>query len=151
MFWQDVLLDRMFENETLAVALADVVGTPGQDVLIVDDIAAAQVNESVRVLCERTELPGDFPLKLSIFLRDRRLERLNPVSVLLRLCAELDCSCLISDDSEDPYTMLLIDGLGLQRRVSIDPDRYRLDEAYVLVPESESSPTASAPTVGLKR
>ena len=62
------------------------------------NLAEADVSERIRLLCERMSVQGDFSMRLSIYLRDSKLE-LEPKSIIRQFCGMLHCKCLISDSS----------------------------------------------------
>lgn len=108
MIWNDFLVDRNLSNDEVVATISQVFSVSSADVLVVDDIAEADVSERIRLLCERMSVQGDFSMRLSIYLRDSKLEQLEPKSIIRQFCGMLHCKCLISDSSVNPYSMLLV-------------------------------------------
>lgn len=134
MFWEDILVDRMLTSDEIKAAISNSFLIAMTEVLVVDDIADTIVTEQVRVLCEQIPTRGDFLMKLSIYLRDPSLERFDHKQVIGKLCNLLDCKCLISDNSDNPYSMLQIEGETSQRNIFLKPEL--LDEEEYVIDES---------------
>jgi hypothetical protein len=68
---------------------------------------------------------------LSIYVRDRSLkyERLPFVE---EFCERLQCSCLVSDSSPNPYSKMLVRGRGDTQAVYLDPERLDDHDEYVI-------------------
>jgi len=132
MIWEEVLIDRNLTDEEIITGISKVFSVSKTDILIVDDIAEIHVGERFRIVCERTLVKGDFPLKLSIYLYDAKLAQLNAKVIIGRFCDILHCKCLIPDNSSNPYSMLLIQGSNKQQIVLLDPIRLDEDEEYIL-------------------
>jgi hypothetical protein len=138
MLCEDLLLDRDVSTKALRRALAAMLSIPELSVQIVADVANATVADhgATRVLVERTSREGEFPLQLSLYLRDAALadslatpaERLARVQRLSQL---LGCSVLLSDDSLNPFSWLRIAPSGVVDAVALDPDRLDSDEFVV--------------------
>ncbi|MDQ3704917.1 MAG: hypothetical protein M3437_06805 [Chloroflexota bacterium] len=129
----DVIVARNLSDHELVAALPEVLLVTSNEVLVLDDIEEGEVGEHVKVLCVRTRIKGDFPIVLSIYLRDPALENVDREVVLSKFCSKLGCTCPISDDSMNPYSRLLIVGSEPPRPVFLDADRLDADEEeYVL-------------------
>ena len=128
MVWQDLLLDRWIDGPALGRALATVFDVEQQSVLVVDDVANLTLEVvGVKVLAERTRRGGQFPLQLSVYVRDeavwRRVQEFDEIVRLVReLCALLRSSCLITGDAQDPEEDFLIRPTGDLLRVTLDHD-----------------------------
>ena len=144
MIWQDILITRDVSERDVATALATVFGIRQEQVLVITDLVTftGEVTDDFLILCERRPTTGDFVLYLSIYLRDDPLERfveLNDDGTLIgRLCQIWSCSALMSDDSIDPYSWLLVRGPDDIQPVQIDSEILDDDDAWVLasVPEA---------------
>ena len=75
------------------------------------------------------KLKGDFFWKLSLYLRCLELDRypLQERNVFEKFCDLWKCQCLITDDSYNPYSMLLIKGSNQYHTVSMSPDNLDQD------------------------
>lgn len=132
MIWNDFLIDRNLSNDEVVATISQVFSVSPADVLVVDDIAEADVSESIRLLCERMSVQGDFSIRLSIYLRDSKLE-LEPNSIIRQFCGMLHCKCLISDSSVNPYSMLLVQESEDIQPVALDPERLDENEEYIII------------------
>jgi len=131
MFGEDILLGRALTNDEIVAALAAAFSVAGEDVTVVDGPIQGEVDADARIRCERFAVGGDFPTHLSVYLLDAALDVLDRMATVRHLCAELRTECLVSDDSVNPYTMLLVQAAGAERAVSLDPRRMDDDE-YVI-------------------
>lgn len=64
--WNDLLIDRNLSRDEVVAAISQVFSVSPADVLLVDDIAEAEVSEHIRLLCERMPVRGDFSMKLIV-------------------------------------------------------------------------------------
>ena len=139
MMWEDLILDRDVPTQALRRALAAALGIPEPSVQVVADVADTTPagDGATRLLVERTARDGDFPLQLSLYVRDAALaqsvaapaERLARVQ---RLCQLLGCTSLLADDSLNPFSWLSIAPSGAVDVVALDPDRFDRDEFKVI-------------------
>ena len=123
MTWNDLLVDRNLSKDEIRATISQVFSVSLIDVLVVDDIAETEVSEHIRVLCECLPAQGDFSMKLFIYVRDSKLAQLNPELIIKQFCCILHCKCLISDDSINPFTMLLVQESKDIQPVSLAPER----------------------------
>ena len=82
------------------------------------------------------QLGGDFPLQLSVYVRDpgllARIEAEDQrVAAVVRLCTSLECTALISDDSPSVVTGLRVGSSGELEAVTLDEDHLDRDEYVV--------------------
>lgn len=146
MVWQDLLLDRWIDEPALGRALATVFDVEQQRVLVVDDIADPTLAVAgAKVLAERTRRQGQFPLQLSVYVRDeaewRRIEEFDETVRLVReLCALLRSSCLITGGAQDPEEDFLIRPNGDVLRVTLD------DEEFTVVATEPFEAVAARPS-----
>lgn len=68
---------------------------------------------------------GDFPTSLEIRVVERGPD---PKSLAKALANILGCECLISDDSVNPFTWVLVSRDGAMTSVAVDPDALDSDE-----------------------
>ena len=132
MFWEDLLVDRHPTDDEIGTALAAAFAIPREDVAVVDGPIEDAVDANARILGERFVMAGDFPTRLSVYVRDATLERFDRMATVRRLCAELDAKCLVSDESVNPYTMILLTASGTEQAVALDPERVDDHDEYVL-------------------
>jgi hypothetical protein len=101
------------------------------DVLVVDERPETPIRDSIRILCQVQDVDGDFKQIISLYLKDATLSSLLTDETLGKFCNELDCDCLISDDSDNPYSMRLIQGKNDFKTVYLSPEFLEEDQ-YVL-------------------
>src|SRR5688572_15116065 len=116
MIWQEILITRDVSEQEIAAALASVFNFPQHRVLVVADLGtyAGTLTDDIGIRCERRPVAGDFVLHLSIYLRDADFEQFveahEDVVLVGRMCRIWDCAALVSDDSVNPYSWLLVRG-----------------------------------------
>lgn len=138
MIWQEFLVDRNLTENEIANAIAKLFLVPLTDVLVIDDIAETDVSERVRVLCERMSVEGDFSMRLSIYLRDSNLEQIDSTLKISQFCELLNCKCLVTNESVNPYQWWLVQGSQSWKLVYLDPKRLDENEEYILQKPCES-------------
>lgn len=142
MIWENVFVDRHLTAGEAAATLAKAFAVPVADVLVVPDVIAADVRPNARILVELAPARGDFPVLLTIYLRDPNLAARDRAATVGRLCEALGAACLVSDDSVNPFTMLLVRSATDRQLVGLDPDRLDADEyvvARTVAPDREAS------------
>lgn len=152
MIWQDILITRDVPEQEIAAALASVFNFPQHQVLVVADLGtyAGELTDDIGIRCERRPVGGDFVLSLSIYLRDADFEQFvaahDDVDLVGRMCRMWDCAALVSDDSIDPYSWLLVRGPDDIQPVQIDSEILDDDDAWVLA--SVPEPAGAHPSTG---
>ena len=132
MIWQDVLVDRSLTDHEIITTLAALFSISATEILVVPEIPSVPVSEHTRILCERVAMQGEFPLMLSIYLRDERLETQNRSAFLLQFCGRLHCRCFVGDDSSNPYSGELFQEFGLPEHVFLNAEKLDYDDEYIL-------------------
>jgi hypothetical protein len=132
MIWQEFLVDRNLTENEIANAIAQLFSIPLTDVLVVDDIVETDVSDRVRVLCERMSVEGDFSIRLSIYLRDSNLEQSDSTLKIGQFCELLNCQCLVSDESVNPYQWRLVQSSETWKLVYLDPKKLDENEEYII-------------------
>ncbi len=132
MIWQDVLVDRTLTDHEVIITLADLFSIASTEVLVVPEIPSVPVSEHTRIMCERTSMLGEFPLMLSIYLRDPRLELLDRSILLLQFCSKLRCRCFVGDDSLNPYSGVLFQEARPPEHVFLDAEKLDYSDEYII-------------------
>jgi hypothetical protein len=132
MIWQEFLVDRNLTENEIANAIAQLFSIALTDVLVVDDIVETDVSDRVRVLCERMSVEGDFSIRLSIYLRDSNLEQSDSTLKIGQFCELLNCQCLVSDESVNPYQWRLVQSSETWKLVYLDPKKLDENEEYII-------------------
>ena len=140
MVWQDFLFDRWIEGPSLGQALTIAFQVEPNRVLVVDEITPTLDVEGVALLAERTRRRGDFPLQLSVYVRDESVwQRVHPFGETVRLVKQLSrllgSSCLLSGDVDEPDSDILVRPSGEMLSVTLDEDRLDHEEFVVRAAE----------------
>lgn len=152
MIWEDILITRDVPEREIAAALATVFGIPEDRVLVIADLGTytGKVTDDIGIVCDRRPVAGDFVLHLSISLRDDEFEQFveaHEVGVLVgRMCRIWSCAALVSDDSVNPYSWLLVRGPDDIQPVHVDAETLDDTDAWVLA--SVPEPAGAHPSAG---
>jgi len=132
MIW-DLLVEGDVDVEAARVALAGALGVSEADVAVVASIEDAPPPRSGATVCERRHIGGQFPTLLSIYAHGRQQgTQQGALALTQRLAQLLGRRCLVSDESANPYSMLLVGPGEEVRAVEIDPGRLDHDGEYWL-------------------
>ncbi len=132
MYWHDILLSKKVSESEILAVFSDIFSISPQYILVAEDITKTNVGSQVKIAIERMSAKGDFPLRLAIYLYDSPLEQLDSYAIVGQLCEMLNCACLISGDSANPYLMLLVKGIGTYQPVYVDADHLNDGDEYVI-------------------
>ena len=131
MMWQDLLLEREVSWPNLRSALAKALGTRAELISIVKTVANDVSNSPV--MAEVSEVSGDFKTRISLYLRN--YPDLSVHEAVSNLASSLDMRLLVSDDSPNPYTMMLYEAGQAPRKVALDVDCLDQREEYRIADE----------------
>ena len=133
MQWPDCLVDRALTDQELITALSRYLSVEPQTILIVSEVPSTRIPPTTTMLCERRRTQGDFILKLSFYPQNEEIAASDGFQFIEFLSATKACRCLIPDTSENPYAMILVDGINRRRRVFLEVERMNLEpEEYVI-------------------
>jgi len=146
MVWEDLLLDGWFELPDLGRALAAAFNVGMGRVLVVDDMGGDFDVSGIAILAERVALPGQFPLKLGISIRDHELwDRLQScdekVRIVKRLCRELGASAVLARDEMDGEMDYLIRPTG--EILEAEVEEGKIPGEYVLISATRKQDAAA--------
>jgi hypothetical protein len=123
----DVAVSKMLTDDQIMLGIIAGTGLRGDQVLIVSEIPEQPVVAAIVLLCQKIQRGGDFPLQLSFYAEPNSFGDKTVEAILETFCSVCDCDVLVSDDSVNPYTRILITSLGKHHHVSLDVAR--LDDA----------------------
>jgi hypothetical protein len=126
----EIHLERLPERAEMAALLAKVFEVAADDVAVVEEHAHLPLTPR-RLSCIYRERTGDFPLSLELIPDAGLVERTTEAMVARMLVEALDCRCIISDDSMNPFTWLMMEPGGLMYRVAVEPDALDRNELRV--------------------
>ena len=130
--------NRALSEREVTDAVTALLQVTAPETLLVDDVTETEPGPEVRVLCECRPQRGQFPFRLTLYLRDDSLHGRYERQFFQGLSAVLGCACLLADRSLSPHSMLLLQSPGRASRVCLDPDRLEEGE-YVLLRSHGSS------------
>lgn len=105
------LFNRDIGDNEILDSLSEVFNISRDRIFIINDICLIDTKlDKIELLCEKTSIEGSFQNMLTLYLRSENLRKAGYVeqNIFIQLCNLLDCECLISDDSYNPFTMILI-------------------------------------------
>jgi len=132
MLWQEILIDRPLTSEAIAIALSELFNLPANVIAVVENIATSESDEHTQIICEKQQIKGEFIEKLSLYLLKANLADNIDLQDLEKLCQLLHCNCLISDNSLNPFSMILVEASGKNQIIFLDIERLENDEEYTI-------------------
>lgn len=148
----DVIVERQLTDAEACAAIGTLFGLSDADILLVKDLNELPgKHKQPQVLCQKWELSGGrFHTVLSF--QEGRFMELPGLPLAQKLSQVLDSNCLISDDSPNPYSWILVTPTGLVQPVGLDPVKWDREECELIVadrnflPSPEMSPTLTEST-----
>ncbi|HLO47220.1 MAG TPA: hypothetical protein VK211_02200 [Kamptonema sp.] len=138
MLWQEILIDRPLTSEAITFAISELFSLPANAIAIVEDIATSDSDEHTQIICEKQQIKGEFVEKISLYLLSANLADKMDLKDIEKLCRSLHCKCLISDDSLNPFAMILVEESGKNQIIFLDVERLENDEEYIIDRSLES-------------
>ena len=119
------LISRNISNSELKNILSKIFNVHRQKIFITKDVYDINIRleDDIEILGEQTAMKGEFLSKISIYLRSQNLKQKNLAEekVFKDICNFIGCKCLISDDSHNPFTMILLDSSN-KENISLIPE-----------------------------
>ena len=128
---QDILINRYLDLIQVSLKISQIFSIEPSEILVVEEIPEYPVSKSIRILCQTQKLDGDFKQMISIYFRDKSLSSFLTYQAIGNFCEFFKCTCLISDDDNNPYSMILIKGVDSYHKVYLSPELLE-EEKYVL-------------------
>ena len=136
MNWQNIVVDQSILEPRLNILLADIFSVSPENVCIIERVEDFPPAGTKIIVCLISQLPPDFLMQLSIYVFfDKNTERkeFSSLSVAKSLCASGSVTCLISDDSENPYQFTMISGDRNTRKITVDPVALDEEGRYIVL------------------
>lgn len=126
----DLIIERKISKSELKHAISKSLNLSDDSIILTNDYVDTPFSEKIKLWCIVNNIDGDFSLICQIFIRDRNI-KYNSDFLAKRISFILDSKCLISDDSQNPLTWNMIFPSGLEKSISLNPDKLE-DSIYVL-------------------
>lgn len=143
MIWTEIDLQQEITNGIIQQALAEIFSIDPASILFdsVTDTTQppTRIDPAIRIVVDRWEQPGDFPVHLLFVLRDGELERQvdtfdKTLKQLRKFCTAVGVDALASDQDLSPYTWLLVRASGEVVPVQLNPVAYDEDRLVIQEP-----------------
>lgn len=122
MNFQDVILDKWVTAPEIAKAVAFIFSVSEAEVLTTSDFPDTPLPESVKILCHLQKMDGEFPQQITFYVREPSVDPGRTLEVAGKLCEQIHCTCLLpNNETEDPYSMVLVRDTKNYQVVSISP------------------------------
>jgi hypothetical protein len=108
MIFEDVLIDRLLENDKIVDGMVQMFSVQADEVWVKLRSDFVLFPESIRILCNLETLGGEFKLEVEIILRDESLVPDDAIALLRRLCGVWQCRMLISDETPTFTARILV-------------------------------------------
>lgn len=132
MYWEDLLLDRMLSVGEISRWLSEVFGVPRKEIVVASSETQVPLPPATAVLAEFSSAEGEFPFHLQIFTRRNGLEPKDSAAAIENLSRVLGVRVLMSDDTANPYRMILVRPDGDKAAVHLDADALDDHDAYIV-------------------
>jgi hypothetical protein len=128
----DFIIDTITSNKDITSAISNIFSVQPGEIYVTFDITEERaLLEDKKIIIEKNGVTGEFKMLIRLYLHDKLDGESSEKVIATKLCKHLKCRCLISDDSINPCTMLLINHHGETLPVSLDPQRLENDEYYI--------------------
>jgi hypothetical protein len=128
MIWRDIVINRKVDKVDLKSKLVNIFKLNEDNISIVE---ALEESEEKSLICVLTEIPGDFCSMFSFYLTSIIND---DIPLIIEICNQLNCEALISnDETNDPYSMILINAEGILREVQVDSEKLDEYEEYKIL------------------
>lgn len=138
MIWES-LINRSLETNQIIETISKLFSISPEIILVTEDICELnlKLDDRIKILCEKSKVEGDFFTKLSIYFRSPEFNNLdfNEQQFFGRFCHILQCQCLISDNSFNPYSMVLVEDIDQYRTIYLN-EEYLDREKYIIANSS---------------
>ncbi|WP_240422185.1 hypothetical protein [Paenibacillus periandrae] len=94
------------------------------DTILIKGNLEGLIPSDTKILCQTFIACTEFPLRITVYIRDANLVPVDDVSILIKISELLQSEMLFSDNSVNPYTMLKISADHTIKKVPIDIDKY---------------------------
>lgn len=132
MMWQDVLIDKTLTLGHIAGGLASAFDVGLGEIVVVNDVGSFPTVGVRAVVCVVQDLPpGDFTQLLSVYAFGAHANK--PIQeTVVRFSEGVGCRCLVSDESDNPYAMILLQEAASPLLVELSQAPLDNQGAYVL-------------------
>ena len=131
-YWEDILVDRPLAAGGLKSWLVAVFQVSPAAIVVAPVADHVLVTDDTAVLCEFAAEKGDFPFRVAVFTRRADLDEKDAAEAVDLLCRTFGVQVLMSDDTANPYRMLLVGPDGSRQVVHLDPDALDEEERYIV-------------------
>lgn len=130
----EALITKRINNEQLSEIISNILDISSQDILTINNICdrGIAVNDNIKILVENDRAKGDFSTRICIYFRKLNFKdiKYSEEQFFRKLSQLLKCKCLISDDTNNPFTWILLDNNDKQS-VYLIP-KYLDREIYII-------------------
>ncbi len=128
--WMDMGIDRAIDEDDVRGGWAESFGLPLGAIAVTRDWGDLDRcgGPHERVVIARFENVGDFPMTLSVVLRDDEMEARFATDeassgAVQRFCAALDCRAIMASEADDEHSWTLVSPTQRWRIRGYDPDQ----------------------------
>jgi hypothetical protein len=103
----DMLLNENASAQMIQDALASIFGLSANAVLVLDECPEEKIQSSVRIICLRIPVIGDFSVHLSVDFIGLDVT-VDPMLIVRRVARHLGVACFLPGTKDNPYEMIKI-------------------------------------------
>lgn len=132
MFWQDIFISKMFPRNKVLLAISETFNIDKKMVRLIKDIEEITQIDGASIICQTYKSNTEFPLRLSIYIIDEKIIPKDEQVTVSQISRELGCDILMSDESNNPYTMLCVRCDGNIEQINVDIEKLDNSEEFYL-------------------
>lgn len=122
----DFSIDRPVTDRDFVAIISEALGVAESDVTVISSLDEIDSRQAVAVYVLRTLHGGQFAHAFNVIPTNSIKEAALPseLDLATKLVERLNCQCLISDDSPNPYSWILVSPGIMPRTVFVDVDGF---------------------------
>lgn len=118
----DLIIERKISKSELKYTISKSLNLSENSIILTNDYVDTPFSEKIKVWHIVNDIDGDFSLICQIFIRDQNIKYDSDL-LAKRISFILNSKCLMSDDSQNPLTWNMIFPSGLEKSISLNPDK----------------------------
>jgi hypothetical protein len=131
----DIMLSTAFSLELLKATLLKILGFEQnlESIIVSYYVPDSKLPSSCQLLVVASEVKGQMCQLLELYFQHGYDADVDMMHLVAKLCSELECSSLISDDDVNPYSRIEIRADGQAQKVLLDISALDDNGEYVIL------------------
>lgn len=130
----EINIEKKIDEEDVINFISTAFNISRNKILIEPEMTGEEDIEAIDVLCIMEKRSGEFPVYLEIYnYRDHKEGYSIENDVAKKASQFFKCKVIIIEESDNPYIWLLIDEMGFEKKISVDPDKLDDDFGFYIL------------------